>query len=98
MRGAGLNVVCMSFIRRTLTFLSLLLILFSFPLHALDTGQTENRIFDLVNAERARRNLPPCAHSPELASLAWLYCRQEHPGRGKARSGTAGRTDDRPRA
>jgi len=45
------------------------------PLHALDTGQIEKRIFDLVNAERVRRNLPPCVHSPELASLARLHSR-----------------------
>jgi hypothetical protein len=62
-------------IRRISIFLSTLLILLPSPLHALDTGQIEKRIFDLVNAERARRNLPPCAHSPELASLARLHSR-----------------------
>lgn len=58
-------------VRRTSIFLpTLLLTLFPSSLHALDTGQIEQRILDLVNAERARRNLSPYAHSPELASLA----------------------------
>jgi hypothetical protein len=54
--------------------LSILLILPS-PLHALDTGQIEKRVLDLVNAERARRNLPPYVHNPELALLARHHSR-----------------------
>ena len=61
-------------VRRTLIFLPVFLI-FSSSLHALDTGQIEKRIFDLVNAERARRNLPPYTHSPELASLVRRHSR-----------------------
>ncbi|OGG55962.1 MAG: hypothetical protein A3F84_00735 [Candidatus Handelsmanbacteria bacterium RIFCSPLOWO2_12_FULL_64_10] len=64
----------MPFIRRTSTFFPILLILSS-PLHALDTGQVEKRILDLVNAERARRKLPPYTHSPELVSLARRHSR-----------------------
>ena len=127
MRGRRFErVIRMPFIRRTSIFLSTLLLTFSSPLHALDIGQIEKRIFDLVNAERARRNLPPYTHSPELASLARRHSRnmarhrffshtapesKDTPARkqihfpslfaslgenllvrGKARSGTAGRT------
>lgn len=61
--------------RRTSIFLPTLLLILPSPLHALDTGQIEQRIFDLVNAERARRRLPLYTHSPELASLARLHSR-----------------------
>ncbi len=65
----------MSFIRRASIFLSTLLTLLSSPLHALDAGKVEKRIFDLVNAERARHRLPPYRFSQELASLARLHSR-----------------------
>ncbi len=63
--------------RNFLTFLFLFLI-FSSPLHALDAAKIEQRIFDLVNAERARRRLPSYRFSQELASLARLHSWNTH--------------------
>ncbi|OGG55959.1 MAG: hypothetical protein A3F84_00720 [Candidatus Handelsmanbacteria bacterium RIFCSPLOWO2_12_FULL_64_10] len=102
-------------IRRASFFLPALLLILSSPPHAPDTGQIEKRIFDLVNAERARRHSQNMARhrffshtDPEgkdtparkLTHFPGLF---SSPGenvlvRGKARSETACRTDDRQRA